>query len=142
MDRIGLTEEKIAKRLDDQLYATNTVVATFEGKITDSMEVADNQAISRAIELAVKLRGLTDNDDHNHGGGKITMTIVHVGGNASPALDEEEVHEPAALDEKKPQASLPAADAATRKPEPEAVKGQPAERVPRNLLKLLGDVSL
>ncbi len=73
MDNVGLTEQAIAERLRDQMYATRTVVATAFGAITDSMEVADNQAIGKAIETAAKIRRMIGGDGGNVGIGTVNI---------------------------------------------------------------------
>ena len=63
MDAIGLSERAILERLRDKLDATKTVTASFMGKITDSIEVADNPTQMDAIKTAAKMHGMFDRDD-------------------------------------------------------------------------------
>lgn len=77
MDGVGLTERVIAERIREQLYATKTVTASFMGQITDSIEIADNQAIGKAIETAARIRGMVDvGDSGTHIG---TVNILWAG---------------------------------------------------------------
>ena len=55
LGRQGLTEESIANTHRAQLEATKTIHATRDGKITDTMEVPDNQARMNAVRIAWQL---------------------------------------------------------------------------------------
>jgi hypothetical protein len=73
MDGAGVTERMIAERLRDQLFATKTITASHFGEITDSIEVADNQAIGKAIETAARIRGMLDSDGNSTSIGTINI---------------------------------------------------------------------
>lgn len=68
-----IDKRTILERLRDQMDATKTVTASFMGQITDSMEIADNQARGKALELGLKLHQLIDGDN-----GRISVGTVNV----------------------------------------------------------------
>lgn len=76
MDSVGLTERAIALRLNEQLYATKTVTASFMGQITDSIEVADNQAVGKAIETAARIRGMVDTGETGPQIGSVNILLA------------------------------------------------------------------
>lgn len=71
-----LDRRTILEKLRDQLDATKTVTASFMGQISDSMEIADNQARGKAIELGLKLHRLIDGDAHTSIG---TVNVMFAG---------------------------------------------------------------
>lgn len=62
LDANGVTVDAIARKLADQLNATKTLVATQDGRFSDTIEVADNAAIGKAIETAARIRRMLDSD--------------------------------------------------------------------------------
>ena len=51
----GLQLDSVLRRLDEQLGATNTLIATSRGKITDTLVVPDNGARQAALTTALQL---------------------------------------------------------------------------------------
>ena len=58
LNRAGLTKDYIAEKLREGTAATEVKLATFEGKFTDRLDVPDNSARYRNIELAAKIHGM------------------------------------------------------------------------------------
>jgi hypothetical protein len=58
LNRAGLTKDFIAEKLREGTAATEVKLATFEGKFTDRLDVPDNSARYRNIELAAKIHGM------------------------------------------------------------------------------------
>src|SRR5215469_17264556 len=55
MENAGITVQGILVRLRERLDATKTVTASFQGGITDSIEVADNDAQGHALDTCIDM---------------------------------------------------------------------------------------
>ena len=53
--RAGITPETVAQKVREGMEATETKLATWEGKFTDRVEVPDNSARFRNVEAAAKM---------------------------------------------------------------------------------------
>ena len=62
LDRMGLTEVALVKRLQAGLEATAVVTAKWEGKITDEREYPDWAARLGYLDMAFRLRGMYPSD--------------------------------------------------------------------------------
>lgn len=96
MRKIGLDEHAVLGRIRDKMDATKVVTASFNGEITDALEVPDNQAQMHAIELAADLLGLKPRDDRTSIG-----SINIVWGGAAPAWAMSRLSRPAPASERK-----------------------------------------
>lgn len=68
----GVTDEKLAKKISEGLNATETKISSYEGTISDTLEVADFSTRKNYVELALKLKRLISTDTVEE---KIPITI-------------------------------------------------------------------
>lgn len=57
MERAGVRDRKLAKRINEGLDATYTHCATYEGKFTDKLVLVDYPERREMVELALTLKG-------------------------------------------------------------------------------------
>ena len=69
----GLNRSHVLAKLRECMDATRTVTATFMGRITDSMEVADNPTQLKAIELALRMHRLLGEESQGIRAGTINI---------------------------------------------------------------------
>ena len=66
MEVYGLTDAALVRDyLVPMLNATKTITASYEGQITDTMEMADNGARLSSLDMAFKLKGSYPKQDAN-----------------------------------------------------------------------------
>ncbi len=54
----GLTDEALSQPLKDGMQAQKVIVATWEGKITDRIDVEDHPTRLKAVELIGRMKGV------------------------------------------------------------------------------------
>ncbi len=86
MDRMGLSEGRLMKTLDDGINAMKTEVAKYQGGIEDEKDYIDLPTRKTYLELALKIRGLLL--DKLHLSGQVSDELVIV--NAPEEQKEEE----------------------------------------------------
>ena len=65
LEKAGVTDELLARRVNQELYAMETKLAHFKGRFIDRVHLVDWGRRHAAVELALKLRGdLTEKVQH------------------------------------------------------------------------------
>lgn len=73
MDKMGLTEVRLMKVLDDGINAMKTEIAKFKGGICDEKDYIDLPTRKTYLELALKVRGLLKDRLELSGGQRIVF---------------------------------------------------------------------
>jgi hypothetical protein len=77
MEAMGMSTAEILKRVRKKWDAQKTVTASWNGEITDIIEVDDNSVQMDAIKLSLRLHGLLSSDAE-HGSSTLNIQINNV----------------------------------------------------------------
>jgi len=79
LDELGLTDQLLAKKLEEGLSATDVRIASEHGIITDERFYADHATRSRFLEMAHKLKGsfIDKKEVVGKSGGPILLKVVY-----------------------------------------------------------------
>ncbi len=82
----GLTDEALSQPLKDGIQAQKVIVATWEGKITDRIDVEDHPTRLKAVELIGRMKGVFQDKINLSGrdGGDIILQVKVLPGKKGP----------------------------------------------------------
>ena len=85
LDAEGLSDQAMAKPLQEGLVATRPIIATWEGKITARIDVEDHPTRLKATELLGRMKGVfIDRVNLGKDGGDIILQVRTASGKKGP----------------------------------------------------------